>query len=183
MWTYLSKVIRVGRGWTDAEGVKHPATWNRWTDAEKTAHGLVWDQSLQPVPFDNRFYWSAGNAKNIADVNEVDEDGDPILDEDGVQVVTKGLKSNAIAQTKVTAGSILAPTDWMVVKAAEVSGYTVPSAVTTYRAAVRTASNTIETAITNAADHAAFMALYDVPVDANGDPTGNAPINDWPDEI
>ena len=60
MWTYLGKVIRVGRGWTDAEGVKHPATWNRWTDAEKTAHGLVWDQSLQPVPFDNRFYWSAG---------------------------------------------------------------------------------------------------------------------------
>ena len=183
MWTYLGRVIKQGRAWTDAEGVKHPATWNRWTDAEKTAHGLVWDQSLQPVPFDNRFYWSAGNAKNIADVNEVDEDGDPILDEDGVQVVTKGLKSNAIAQTKVTAGSILAPTDWMVVKAAEVSGYTVPSAVTTYRATVRTASNTIETAITNAADHAAFMALYDVPVDANGDPTGNAPINDWPDEI
>ena len=183
MWTYLGKVIRVGRGWTDAEGVKHPATWNRWTDAEKTAHGLVWDQSLQPVPFDNRFYWSAGVAKALDDVNAVDEDGNAILDEDGNQVVTKGLKSNAIAQTKVTAGSLLAPTDWMVVKAAEVSGYTVPSAVTTYRAAVRTASNTIETAITNAADHAAFMALYDVPVDANGDPTGNAPINDWPDEI
>lgn len=183
MWTYLGKVIRVGRGWTDAEGVKHPATWNRWTDAEKTAHGLVWDQSLQPVPFDNRFYWSADLPKAINDVNAVDEDGNAILDEDGVQVVTKGLKSNAIAQTKVTAGSLLAPTDWMVIKAAEVSGYTVPSAVTTYRAAVRTASNTIETAITNAADHAAFMALYDVPLDADGNPTGNAPINDWPDEV
>tara|TARA_E500000178_G_C16985373_1_gene737928 strand:- start:925 stop:1476 length:552 start_codon:yes stop_codon:yes gene_type:complete len=183
MWTYLGKVIRVGRGWTDAEGVKHPATWNRWTDTEKTAHGLVWDQSLQPVPFDNRFYWDATTPKNIADVNAVDEDGNAILDEDGVQVVTKGLKSNAIAQTKVTAGSLLAPTDWHVVKASEVSGYTVPSAITTYRAAVRTASNTIETAITNAADHAAFMALYDVPVDADGNPTGNAPINDWPDEV
>ena len=183
MWTYLGKVIRVGRGWTDANGVKHPATWNRWTDAEKTAHGLVWDQSLQPVAFDNRFYWSAGNAKNIADVDAVDEDGNAILDEDGVQVVTKGLKSNAIAQTKVTAGSLLAPTDWHIVKASEVSGYTVPAAVTTYRAAVRTASNTIETAITNAADHDAFMALYDVPTDSDGNPTGNAPINDWPDEI
>ena len=183
MWTYLGKVIRVGRGWTDAEGVKHPATWNRWTDAEKTAHGLVWDASLQPVPFDNRFYWSAGNPKALDDVNAVDEDGNAILDEDGNQVVTKGLKSNAIAQTKVTAGSLLAPTDWMVIKASEVSGYTVPSEVTTYRAAVRTASNTIETAITNAADHAAFMALYDTPVDSDGNPTGNAPINDWPDEI
>lgn len=182
MWTYQGKAMKAGRSWTDVNGRKYPAQWyGRTTDAEKVAAG--WVEVADPAPFDNRFYWSAGNAKNIADVNEVDEDGDPILDEDGVQVVTKGLKSNAIAQTKVTAGSILAPTDWMVVKAAEVSGYTVPSAVTTYRAAVRTASNTIETAITNAADHAAFMALYDVPVDANGDPTGNAPINDWPDEI
>jgi hypothetical protein len=48
---------------------------------------------------------------------------------------------------------------------------------------VRTASNTIETAINGAADHAAFMALYDTPVDSDGVPTGNAPINDWPDEI
>jgi len=183
MWTYLGKVIRVGRGWTDAEGVKHPATWNRWTDAEKTAHGLVWDASLQPAPYDNRFYWDANTPKNINDVDAVDEDGNAILDEDGVQVVTKGLKSNAIAQTKVTAGSLLAPTDWMVVKAAEVSGYTVPSATLTYRAAVRTASNTIETAITGASTHAAFMALYDTPVDSDGNPTGNAPINDWPDAI
>ena len=69
----------------------------------------------------------------------------------------------------------------MVIKAAEVSGYTVSSATLTYRAAVRTSSNTIETAINGAADHAAFMALYDVPVDADGNPTGNAPINDWPE--
>jgi hypothetical protein len=174
MYTYQGKALRIGRGWTDAAGVKHPFSWNRWTDAEKTAHGLVWDQSLQPVPFDNRFYWSAGVEKALDDVDAVDENG--------VQVVTKGLKSNAIAQTKMTAGSLLAPTDWYVVKASEVSGYTVPSDITTYRAAVRTASNTIETAITNAADHAAFMALYDTPVDANDNPTGNAPINDWPEK-
>jgi hypothetical protein len=64
-----------------------------------------------------------------------------------------------------------------------VTEYTVPSEVTTYRAAVRTASNTIETAINGVADHAAFMALYDVPVDSDGVPTGNAPVNDWPEEI
>jgi hypothetical protein len=174
MYTYQGKALRIGRGWTDAAGVKHPFSWNRWTDAEKTAHGLVWDASLQPVPFDNRFYRSAGVEKALDDVDAVDENG--------VQVVTKGLKSNAIAQTKMTAGSLLAPTDWYVVKASEVSGYTVPSDITTYRAAVRTASNTIETAITNAADHAAFMALYDTPVDANHTPTGNAPINDWPEK-
>lgn len=182
MWTYLGKVIRVGRGWTDAEGVKHPATWNRWTDAEKTAHGLVWDQSLQPVPFDNRFYWSAGVAKALDDVNAVDENGNPVLDEDGVQVVTKGLKSNAIAQTKVTAGSLLAPTDWMVVRKAE-TDVAIPADVLTYRQAVRTASEAIETAIAGATTHESFMALYDTPVDTDNNPTGNAPINDWPDTI
>ena len=183
MYTYLGKVIKVGRGWVDAEGTKHPSNWaSGWTDAEKTAHGLVWDESLQPVPFDNRFYWSAGNPKNINDVNEVDEDGNPVLDEDGVQVVTKGLKSNAIAQTKTTAGSLLASTDWYVTRKAE-TGAEIPADVLTYREAVRTASGAIETAIEACETHAAFVALYDTPVDAEGIPTGNAPINDWPDTI
>jgi hypothetical protein len=183
MWTYLGKVIKQGRAWTDAEGVQHPAQWNRWTDEEKAAKGLVWNQDLQPVPFDNRFYWSADVPKALDDVDAVDEDGNPVLDEDGVQIVTKGLKSNAIAQVKATAAGLLQPTDWMVIKASEVADYSVDQATLDYRASVRTASNTIEAAITAAADHAAFMALYDVPVDADGIATGNAPINDWPQEI
>lgn len=183
MWTYLGRVIKQGRAWTDAEGVQHPAQWNRWSDDEKAAKGLVWDESLQPVPFDNRFYWSAGVPKNIDDVNEVDEDGNPVLDEDGVQVVTKGLKSNAIALVKTQAAGLLAPTDWMVIKASEVADYSAPADVLTYRAAVRTASNDIESAINACTTHDAFMALYDVPVDAEGNPTGNAPINDWPETL
>ena len=180
MWKYGQTVIRVGRSWTDNDGVKHPTQWaTAWSSDEKAAHGLVWEDD--PAPFDSRFYWSAGVEKNIDDVNEVDENGDPLLDEDGNQVVTLGLKSNAKALVKTQAGGLLAPTDWMVIKASEVADYSVPADVTTYRAAVRTASNTIEAAITAAADHAAFMALYDTPVDADGNPTGNAPINDWPE--
>jgi hypothetical protein len=179
MWKYGETVIRVGRSWTNNDGITHPRNWANWSDADKAAAGLVWEDD--PAPFDSRFYWSADVPKNIDDVNEVDEDGNPLLDEDGVQVVTKGLKSNAIALVKTQAGGLLAPTDWMVIKAAEVADYTVPTDVTTYRAAVRAASNTIEAAITAAADHAAFMALYDTPVDADGNPTGNAPINDFPE--
>ena len=59
----------------------------------------------------------------------------------------------------------------------------IPSAVTTFRDAVRTSCASIETKVTNASNLAAFMALHDVPVDSDGNPTGNAPINDWPDEI
>lgn len=181
MWTYLGKRVREGRVFEDNTGRKYPPQWwYRTTDAEKTALGLVWVDD--PAPYDNRFYWDANTPKNIADVNEVDEDGNALLDEDGNQVVTKGLKSNAIAQVKATAAGLLQPTDWYVTRKTE-AGTAIPSTVSDYRAAVRTASGTIETAITNAADHAAFMALYDVPVDDDGNPTGNAPINDWPDEI
>jgi hypothetical protein len=183
MWTYLGKVIRVGRGWTDANGVKHPATWNRWTDAEKTAHGLVWNASLQPVPFDNRFYWSAGVEKALDDVDAVDEDGNAVLDIDGNQVITRGLKYNAIQQTKTTAAGLLAPTDWYIVRKAEDADAVIPSEVSTFRAAVRTASNTIETAISDCTTLEAFKSLYDAPVDADGMPTGNAPINNWPEAI
>ena len=181
-WLYSGRQLRVGRSWTDNDGVRHPVQWaTAWSDEEKAAKGLTYE--ADPAPFDNRFYWSADVPKNINDVNEVDENGDPLLDEDGVQVVTKGLKSNAKALVKTQAGGLLAPTDWMVIKAAEVADYSVPAEVTTYRAAVRTASNTIEAAIDACTDLASFMALYDVPVDADGVPNGNAPINDFPEAI
>lgn len=179
-WKYNDRIIRIGRSWTDDNGVTHPRNWAIWSDDDKVAAGLVWEND--PAPFDNRFYWSAGVPKSLDDVNEVDEDGNPILDQDGVQIVTKGLKSNAIAQVKTTAGSLLQQTDWMVTRQAE-TGTAIPSSVSDYRTAVRTASETIETAIQGVTTLEAFMALYDTPVDAEGNPTGNAPINNWPETI
>ena len=183
-YTYNGKIIKVGRSWVDADGVTHPTNWGRWSDEEKAAKGLVYTSYEQPV--DNRFYWGRdadGNAipKALDDVNAVDENGDPVLDEKGERVVTKGLKSVWIAQTKTTAGGLLAPSDWYVTRQAE-TGEAIPQAVLDYRAAVRAASGTIEAAITAAADHAAFVALFDTPTDADGNATGNAPINDWPEE-
>lgn len=189
-YKYSGKVLRVGRSWTDNDGVTHPANWAvAWSDADKAAKDVVWeDASPQDAPFDNRFYWGRQAdgtliPRSLDDVAEVDENDDPVLDEKGDQVITKGLKTNAIAQTKTMAGAKLSESDWMVVKASEVADYTVPADVLTYRADVRTASNTIEAAITAAADLDAFMALYDTPVDENHNPTGNAPINNWPEAI
>lgn len=180
-YTYNGKIIRAGRAWTGTDGIQHPRNWMIWSDSEKTARGLVWEDD--PAPFDNRFYWSADLPRALDDVNEVDEDGNALLDADGNQVVTLGLKSQYKAQTKTTAASLLAPTDWQVIKAAEVSAYSVPANIGQYRTDVRAASNTIETAIDNAADLDAFIALFDTPVDSDGNPTGNAPINNWPDEV
>lgn len=181
MWKYQNRVIKVGRGWTDNEGVKHPSNWNNWDADTKAAKGLVWEDDAPS--FDNRFYWSHEVPKAIDDVDAVDEDGNPVLDEKGEQVITRGLKWNAIQVAKQQAAGKLALSDWKVVKAAEVADYSVDQETLTYRAAVRAASNTIETAINAAADLDAFIALYNVPVDKDGNPIGNAPINDWPQEI
>jgi len=199
-WYYQGKMMRAGRGWTDSDGRKYPPQWyGRSTDAEKETLGWSWTDD--PAPFDNRFYWGRdadGNLieKNINDVNEVwsqeqvddgqapegTSAGDPKLDQDGDQMITRGLKWNAIQLVKQQANSKLASSDWKVVKAAEVSDYTVDAETLTYRAAVRTASNTIETAINACTTLDQFMALYVTPTDANDVPTGNAPINDWPEE-
>jgi hypothetical protein len=179
-YKYSGRIIRAGKAWVDNDQIQHPANWMLWDDATKAAKGLVWEDD--PASFDGRFYWSAGVPKALDDVNAVDEDGNAINDADGNQIVTLGLKSNAIATVKSQAGGLLAPTDWMVVRSAE-NGTDIPANVLAYRAAVRAASGTIEAAITAVTTLDAFMALYDAPVDADGNPTGNAPINDWPDAI
>lgn len=178
-YKYSGRIIRAGKAWADNDGIQHPANWMVWSDEEKAAKGLVWEDD--PASFDGRFYWSAGVPKALDDVNAVDEDGNAIM-ENGEQVVTLGLKSNAIATVKAQAGGLLAPTDWMVIKATEVTDYSLPTDVATYRAAIRTASNNIETAILAASDLNQFMALYDMPM-VDDMPTGNAPIADWPETI
>ena len=188
-WKHELLTLKPGKAWTDTEGRLHSAVWMRYSDETKARYNIIWEEPpASAAPFDNRFYLGRDLdgtliPRPLIDINEVDDDNNPVLDDDGNQIVTLGLKSIYKAKTKETAGLLLLPTDWYVVKAAEISGYTVPSAITTYRAAVRTASNTIETAIDNAADLDAFIALFDIPVDDNDNPTGNAPIDDWPDEI
>ena len=178
-WTFNGKIIREGRSWTDGNGIKHPVNWGRWSDDEKQAAGLVWQDD--PKPYDNRFYWDADTPKALADKAEVDEDGNPILDEKGEQVITLGLKSIWKSTVKQQANGLLAPTDWYITRKAE-TGEDVPADVLAYRTAVRTASGTIEAAINAAKTHAKFVKLFEAPVDADGNPTGNAPIVDWPEK-
>src|SRR5210317_1536821 len=121
-YKYSGRIIRAGKAWVDNDQIQHPANWMIWDDATKTAKGLVWEDD--PASFDGRFYWSAGVAKALDDVTE--EDG----------TITKGLKSNAIATVKAQAAGLLAPTDWMVIKAAEVADYSLPTDVATARAAI-----------------------------------------------
>jgi hypothetical protein len=163
-YKYNGKVIRAGRAWSSDAG-HHPANWMLLSDEVKTEIGLVYEADPVVASFDSRFYWAAGVERALDDVTET---------VDGETIVTKGLKSNAIAQVKETAAGLLAPTDWMVVRSAE-NGADIDADTLAFRANVRKASNDIEAAISAVTTHAAFMELYDAPED------GNAPINDWPD--
>ena len=149
----------------------------RWTNEEREAIGIyeiVFDNSNKR---DEAYYnntnqsfdfadgvatasFGSATAKELDDRNEVDEAGEPLLDDKGNQVVTKGLKSQKKDIIKSQASGLLAPTDWYVIKATDVAEYSVPSAVTTFRSDVRTKSNTMETAIDNASDVDALATLY-----------------------
>jgi hypothetical protein len=221
-----TKELKPGKTWIDGNGIQHPGNWaSVWSDDVKTSYGIK-EITMQSKP-DNKFYWVSGPAldgswtsipRNLDDVNEVDDEGNARLNEDGNQLVTKGLKSQWIVKTKQTANTLLAPTDWQVIAKAE-RDRAIDSNVATYRAAVITACTAIEKAITDItypeapSDYAAakekleddrtdaekkivsdhdtevaavfpsFKALFDVPVDSDGKPTGNAPMYDWPDSI
>jgi len=138
--------------------INYPANWLRLTTkAEKEAIGIT-EVADDPV-YDSRFYWGDGTAKALDDVNEKDKDGNLLKDENGNQVVTLGVKSVLKAQEKATAGSLLAKYDWYVIRKAEASK-AIPTAIKTYRTAVRTACATRETEIDNCADTAALVTLY-----------------------
>ena len=139
--------------------VHYPANWLRLSTAdEKTALGIT-EVADDPV-YDSRFYNGDGSAKALDDVNATDENGDLLKDENGNQVVILGVKSQLKAQEKVTAGSLLARYDWYVVRKAEKST-AIPTAITTYRDAVRTACDTREKEIDACSDTAALVTLYE----------------------
>jgi len=173
----------------------------RWTNEEREAIGIyevVFDNSNKK---DEAYYnntnqsfnfadgkvtasYGTATAKLLEDRNEVDEAGEPLLDDKGNQVVTQGLKSQKKANIKQQASSLLAPTDWYVVKAAEVESYSVPEAMTTYRADVRTASNSMESKIDACNTVDELAALYQhVNTGTEENPVMERPLGEFPEAV
>tara|TARA_R100001015_G_C4599660_1_gene154670 strand:- start:226 stop:798 length:573 start_codon:yes stop_codon:yes gene_type:complete len=188
-WKHNGRTLKEGREWVDDSGNQHSKVWMRYSDSQKATFKIVWeDPPASEASFDNRFYWGRQTdgtliPKSLTDVNEVDSDGKAVNDPmTGKQIVTLGLKSVWVAQTKRTANDKLAVHDWYVTRKAEKST-AIPSSVTTYRDAVRTKCGEIETALNGAADLTAFMALFKDERNLDGSLKTIAKINDWPDEI
>jgi hypothetical protein len=128
-------------------------------------------------------YFGTAFDKALEDVDAVDEDGKPIL-QDGVQVVMYGLKTNKKSVIKQQASGLLAPTDWYVIKANEVEGYTVPTEVSTFRADVRTKSNEMETMIDACTTVEQLKSLYEYTnTGTEESPIYTRPLAEYPKEI
>ena len=179
--------LGVGRQFKDAEGRQYPANWLQLsTVADRARAGIT--EVADPERYDQRFYWGVGSPKALADVNQVDESSNPVLDADGNQVVIKGLKSAWLAKQKEIAATLLAPTDWYVTRKAEDSTAAIPAAVSTYRAAVRTTCGTRETEINACTTTDELAALLTNPaevLDSEGNMVANTEsfITRWPDRL
>ena len=162
------------------EGIQYPNNWLRLASPEeRAAIGIT--EVADPVRADDRFYWNGdiNNPKALEDREESDEQGNPLyvkvlgevngepaMVDTAERLVTKGLKSNMIAQVKHTAGTLLAQTDWMVIRKAE-RDVAIPADVVAKRAAIVAEADRLEVAIAAAQS---VQALIEV-VSAQGWPT------------
>ena len=138
--------------------IQYPANWLRLSTAQEKKDLGITEVADDPV-YDSRFYNGDGSAKALDDVDAKDQEGNLLKNPDGTQMVILGVKSVLKAQEKVTAGTLLAPYDWYVVRKAEKST-AIPTSITTYRDGVRTACDTREKEIDACSDTAALVTLY-----------------------
>jgi len=162
-------------------------------DVKKVVHSEVKDQKYYFVTEGNielvdgvptQQYTNA--AKRLEDEDAKDDDGNQLYvqvwDADydngagkdkgkmvnsSEKLINQGLKTVMTSQVKETANTLLASTDWMVIRKYE-RDVAIPSATATYRAAVITECARLETAIGNASDVDALKAVMDA--------------QDWPKE-
>ena len=117
----------------------------------------------------------SGNAPNGTSA------GDPVLDDDGNQVINYGLKTEKKRIIKQQASGLLAPTDWYVIKATEVAEYNVPENVTNFRSEVRAKSNEMASQIDACTNVDELKALYEYTTQEDG--TQTRPLAEFPKEV
>ena len=197
----ITKYFSGNRGVTIGD-IQYPkAIFTLWTKSEREAIGIyevVWDNTNKK---EEQWYintnvsyafgsgkvtasYGSATAKAHADTTYTNQDNTDGLIPSGKSVgdvKTEGLKTIKIRIIKQQAAGILQDTDWYIVRKAD-AGTAVPSAITTYRAAVRTKCAEMETAITNASNTPAIETLYTYVNTADeGDPVVmERPLGEFP---
>ncbi len=176
-------------------GNQYPASiYTLWTEAERNAIGIYTVEIDSTNKKDEEWYintnityafgsgkvtgtYGTATARAIADADAVDADGNKVKDENGNQVIIEGLKTIKKRMIDNQCAGLLAPSDWMVVKATETGG-TMDSGWKTWRASVRTKCNSMQTQIDNASDVDALAALFTYTKQGDGSIT--RPLGEFP---
>ncbi len=147
-----------------------------WSNEEKNAIGIYEveydhinkkDESYyintnEQFKFENNkviSYFGTATPKQLEDVNAVDQNGQPVL-QDGKQVVIKGLKSKKISISKQQTAGLLSNTDWYVTRKSDV-GTAIPQEIQDFRNNVRAVSNQQETQINACTTVEQLKSLYE----------------------
>ena len=160
--------------------VKYPAQiYTLWSEAERNAIGIYTVEIDTTNKKDDEWYintnqtctfsggkvkatYGTATAKAIADSTYTSQDktdGKIPSGKDVGDVKTEGLKTIKKRMIDNQCAGILAPSDWMVIRATE-TGATLDSGWKTWRASVRTKCNSMQTQIDNASDVDALAALF-----------------------
>ena len=161
-------------------GNQYPASiYTLWTEAERNAIGIYTVEIDNTNKKDEAWYintnqtytfsggkvkatYGTATARKIADTLWTSQDKTDGLIREGDDVgdvATEGLKTVKKRIIDNQCAGILAPSDWMVVRATETGG-TMDSGWKTWRASVRTKCNSMQTQIDNASDVDALAALF-----------------------
>ena len=204
MWAYIKdnkieQIYQRPKSLVLREGRYPSNMFTKYTDNEKAAIGIYPVEDSGTKGEDKFEYtsqatytWSASNkkvttsytitAKSLVDVEVKDDSGNNILDRKGNKIYNYGLKTMAKNFAKQQANKYISRFNWLVERLAYDSSKTIPSAVSTYVAAIRTDCANIETAIDNASDMAAFKKLYDWEYNSDGSVNTLAAQQNWSDD-
>ena len=160
--------------------VQYPSSiYTLWSESERNAIGIYTVEIDNTNKKDSEWYintnqsyafgsgkvtatYGTATAKKIADTLWTSQDKTDGLIRDGEDVgdvAVEGLKTIKKRMIDNQCAGLLAPSDWMVVRATE-TGATLNSGWKTWRASVRTKCNSMQTQIDNASDVDALAALF-----------------------
>ena len=126
MYVLDGRKLRQGRPFSH-NGIQYPGNWLALTSADKKAAiGITWE--ADPAPFNSKFYFSADNPRDVADV-----------------------KPGMLRDQDSTAYNLLNPTDWYIVRKSE-TNTAIPVGITSFRTDVRSTCENRKVSINGAAD-------------------------------
>ena len=174
----ITKTVPSNRGITLGDNQYPRAIYTLWSTAEREAIGIyevVFDNSNQK---DGAYYNNTNQSFNFADGKVT------ASFEAATAKELAGLKTKHKEIIKQQASGLLIPTDWYVIKATDVESYSVPSAVTTYRANVRTKSNDMEVLIDACSTVDELATLYEyVNTGTEEEPVMERPLGEFPEAV